>query len=55
MALKVRGAGLPASVCGRIQSEVPDGSHWAIADEARTFWALGPDDVLRELTDAGSR
>jgi hypothetical protein len=56
MALKVRGAGLPASVCGRIQSEVPDGSHWAIADEARTFWALGPDDVLRELTlEAGSQ
>ncbi len=49
MALKARGAGLPAGVLDRIQSEVPDGSRWAITADARTFWALGPDDVLREL------
>jgi len=56
MALKVRGAGVPAGVLGQIQSEVPDGSHWAIGADARTLWALGPDDVLRELTlDAGSQ
>jgi hypothetical protein len=49
-ALNERGAGLPPSVLTQIQSEVPDGSHWAITADARTFWALGPDDVLRELT-----
>jgi hypothetical protein len=49
-AVKQTSSGLPSSVLGRLQSELPDGSHWAIATDGRTFWALGPDDVLRTLT-----
>jgi hypothetical protein len=50
VALSGRGTTVPAGVLGQIQSEIPDGSQWAIAADARTFWALGPDDVLRALT-----
>jgi hypothetical protein len=48
-AIKQTGAGLPASALGQIESVVPDRSQWAIADDARTFWALGADGVLRAL------
>lgn len=50
IALKERGVDLPANALEQIQAGVPDGSQWAITADARTFWALGPDDVLRELT-----
>jgi hypothetical protein len=48
VALKERGIDLPASLCGRIQSDIPEGSRWAVAD-ATTLLTLGSDDVLRSL------
>jgi hypothetical protein len=55
VALEQGGIELPASLCGRIQADIPEGSQWAVAD-ARTLLALGSDQVLRSLAvDADDR
>ena len=51
IALDAEGLELPASLHARIQSDIPDGSEWAVAD-ARTLWALGSDLLLRSLAVA---
>lgn len=48
IALDAGGFELPAGLHGRIQSDIPEGSQWALADP-RTLWALGSDQVLRSL------
>jgi hypothetical protein len=48
-ALQAERLDLPASLHGSICSDIPEGSRWAVVD-ARTLWALGPDDVLRSLS-----
>jgi hypothetical protein len=40
---------LPIGLCGSIESTIPTGARWAVAD-ARTLYALGPDAVLHSLT-----